>query len=321
MCRHQEEALLIIDATFTRRTGKLVGNRYKFRHGGPYIEGHQFTNFILLINDQLIPLCSVPFYSKEYCKLNALDYQTEIEMVSDWIETLPESGLLPLEVIENLHFVLDTGYDAKIIQNAIEKIKAKFTIGLRSERSVNGMAVSDYFQRHRHIPWRTIRLNGGNGFGNKKERKFRVRTAGRSHLKGFGEVNVVCSEKKSRIAKKTSRKYIATNVIHQSARKTVRIYSRRWAIETWHKEMKQNFGYGDCRSQNFVAIETHINFALCAYCISGMADPSLPKKGTTLDQYAASEKLKQAAKVINLIGGREKLKTLAGEEVAKVVNG
>jgi hypothetical protein len=89
MCRHQEEALLIIDSTFTRRTGKLVGNRYKFRHGGPYIEGHQFTNFILLINDQPIPLCSVPFYSKEYCKLNALDYQTEIEMVSDWIETLP----------------------------------------------------------------------------------------------------------------------------------------------------------------------------------------------------------------------------------------
>ena len=62
---------------------------------------------------------------------------------------------------------------------------------IRCERSVNGLGVREYFQRHRHIPWKTIRLKVGNGRGKKRERKFRVRTAGKSHLKGFGEVIVV----------------------------------------------------------------------------------------------------------------------------------
>jgi len=160
-----------------------------------------------------------------------------------------------------------------------------------------------------------------NGRGAKKERTFRVRASGRAHLKGFGEVNVVCSEKRSRNARKTSRKYIVTNDLNQSARKTVLIYAKRWAVETWHKEMKQNYGYGDCRSQKFNAIEAHINFSLCAYCFVGMQDPKLPKRGTTLDQYRSSQEWKHAAKVINLFDGRKKLKTLATEELAREVNG
>lgn len=315
------DVFLIIDATFSRRSGKKVRNRHKFRHGGPYIEGHQFTNFIILINNEVIPLASVPFYSKNYCKEIGIDYQTEINMVTEWIEALPDSDLLPKEIIEKLHFLLDSGYDAKCIQNAIHSIAAKFTSGLRSERNVNGLSVKEYFHRHRHIPWRTIRLKDGNGHGKQKERKFRVRSAGRSYMKGFGEVVVVCSEKKSRIARKVSRKFIVTNDLKQSVRKTVMVYSKRWAIETWHKEMKQKYGFGDCRSQSFEAIEAHINFALCAYCLSGLSDPKLPKRGTTLDQYQSCQDWKRAARIINLFDGRKKLKTFASEEIAKVVNG
>ena len=319
--KKEAEIFLIIDATFTGRSGKKVENRHKFRHGGPFVEGHQFTNFVLMINDEVIPLASVPFYSKKYCKKIGIDYQTEIELVTHWIEDLPNSNLLPDEIFENLHFLLDTGYDAKCIQNAIQDIKAKFTVGITCERNVNGLGVKEYFNRHRQISWKTIRVKVGNGHEEKGERKFRVRSAGRSHLKGFGEVNVVCSEKKSRSAGKTSRKYIVTNNLKQSARKTVQIYSKRWMIETWHKEMKQNYGYGDCRGRKFSSVETHINFALCAHCLIGLQDSHLPKRGTTVDQYCNSQGLQQAAKVINLFNGREKLRSLAAEELAKVVNG
>ena len=286
--KNKVEAFLIIDATFTKRSGKKVENRHKFRHGGPFVGGHQFTNFILLIKDEVIPLASVPFYSKKYCKEVGIDYQSEIEMVTNWIEDLPSSDLLPKEIIENLHFLLDTGYDAKCIQNAIRSIKAKFTVGITCERNVNGLGVKEYFHRHRQISWKTIRIRVGNGHEEKGERRFRVRSAGRSHLKGFGEVLVVCSEKKSRNAGKTSRKYIVTNNLKQSVRKTVQIYSKRWLIETWHKEMKQNYGYGDCRGRKFSSVEAHINFALCAHCLVGLQDSRLPRKGTTIDQYCSS---------------------------------
>jgi hypothetical protein len=85
--------------------------------------------------------------------------------------------------------------------------------------------------------------------------------------------------------------------------------------------MKQKFGYGDCRGQSFTSIEAHINFALCAYCLSGMKDPHLPKRGTTIDQYRVCQEWSHAAKIINLFNGRKKIKTLATEELAKVVNG
>jgi hypothetical protein len=274
-----------------------------------------------MINDELIPLCSVPFYSRTYCKHQGMAYQTEMEMVSQWIEALPDADLLPPEILAKIHFILDTGYDAQVIQNAIQSIKAKFTVGLRVERSVNDLGAREYFRRHREIPWKTIRVKDIDGTKGKKERRFRVRAASRLYLKRFGLVNVVCSEKSSGSARKTSRKYLATNDVTQSARKTVLIYMKRWRIETWHKDMKQSYGFGDCRSQKFNAVESHINFALCAYCLNGLKDPKLPRTGTTLDQYRSSTEWAKAAKVINLFHGRRKLKALAHQELARVVNG
>lgn len=317
-----DEIYMIIDATLSKRSGKKVKNRKKFRHGGPYVEGHQFTNFILLVNGEVIPIASMPFYSKEYCKEKGYGYQSEIDHVADWIELLPKSGLLPEQVLENLHFLLDSGYDARPIQAAIASINAYFTTGIRCERSVNGLGVREYFNRYRHIPWKTIRLTVGNGHRKTKGRKFRVRQTKMAHLKGFGKVNVVCSEKASRSAKrKTVRKYIATNMLTQSARGIVLAYSKRWIIEVWHKEIKQKFGFGDCRSQKFEAIEAHVNFVLVAYCLRGLKDPLLPKPGTTLDQYQSSLNWKEAAKVINLFDGRQKLKKIAHAEMQQVVNG
>jgi len=319
--KNTDEIFLIVDATLTHRSGKNIENKHKFRHGSKYVEGHQFTNFVLLVNDEVIPLASVPFYSKSFCRQKGFKYLTEIEMVAEWIEMLPESGLLPKVILEKLHFVLDSGYDAKLIQNVIHDIGAVFTMGLRSDRSVNGLVVKEYFLRNRHIPWKTIHLKSGNGRGTRKKRKFRVRAARRSHMKGFGEVNVVCSEKTSRTAGKRSRKYIVTSKLNQYERESLRIYAKRWSIETWHKDMKQNFGYGDCRSKKFHAIESHINFALCAYVIVGMEEKQLPKKNATIDQFECSKNLNEMARVINLFGGRQRAKELLKTANAAVVNG
>lgn len=317
---NERDIYVIIDSTFMSRSGKKVENFHKFRHGGPYITGHQFTNFVLLVGNDIIPLCSVPFYNKKHCRRMGIKYRTEIEMVTDWIESLPESGLLPEEIIAKLHFLLDSGYDARTIQHAINDINAKFTVGLRNGRRVNGLPVQEYFRVNRLIPWQTIWLETPNGMG-KKKRKFRVRAANEADLRWFGEVNVLCSEKTSRIAGKTRRKYIATNDLTQSPRKTVISYSKRWKVENWHKRIKQNHGFGDCRSRKFKAIESHVNFVLCADVLLGLQDPNLPRRGVTLDQYKGAKDMKQVARVITLIGGRKKIKTLVNQAIGRVVNG
>lgn len=318
--KSSDEIFLAIDATFTCRTGKRIQNKRKFRHGGKYFDGHQFTHFVLIVNGDIIPLASVPLYSHEHCKELGIKYQSEIEIVTQWIEMLPKSGLMSPDLLSRVCVLLDSGYDAKSIQNALNENGMKFIASITCERSVNGLPVKEYFWRNRHIPWRTIQVKAGSGVG-QKVRKYRVRTARKAHLKGFGEVTLFCSEKKSRSARKTSRKYIVTNDPKISTRKAVINYSKRWKIEVWHKTMKQFYGYGDCRCKSFQAVEAHINFSLCAYCINSLCDPHLPGTGTTIDQYQTGVEWSKAAQVINLFGGRDKIKTLAAAEIRKVVNG
>ncbi|SMF84127.1 transposase, partial [Pseudobacteriovorax antillogorgiicola] len=289
-------------------------------HGNKYFEGHQFTNFVLIVNGDIIPLASVPLYSHYHCKELGIRYQSEIEIVTQWIEMLPESELLTADILSKIYVLLDSGYDAKSIQNAIQDAGLNFIASITCGRNVNGLPVKDYFRRNRHIPWRTIQMKTGTGIGN-RVRKYRARTAKNVHLKGSGEVTVFCSEKRSRTARKTSRKYIVTSDQHLSTRKAVINYAKRWKIEVWHKTMKQFYGYGDCRCKNFRSVEAHINFSLCAYCINSLCDPNLPVAGTTLDQYQACLDWSKAAKVINLFGGREKIKDLAAAEIQKVMNG
>jgi hypothetical protein len=57
-------------------------------NGKGYVIGHQWTNIVLIINDILIPLPPIPFYSKRYCREHALAYHTEHERVVAYINTL-----------------------------------------------------------------------------------------------------------------------------------------------------------------------------------------------------------------------------------------
>jgi hypothetical protein len=60
-----------------------------------------------------------------------------------------------------------------------------------------------------------------------------------------GEVVAICSEKTGRGRAKNTRRYLVTSRLSQDGRDLIVTYARRWAIETWHKKMKQDFGMGD----------------------------------------------------------------------------
>jgi hypothetical protein len=189
---------------------------------------------------------------------------------------------------------------------------------VKSDRNVNGKQVKEYFLAHRRIPWKTICLKVSSG-PRIKTKRFRARSAGRSYLKGFGKVNVVCSEREKSRDRTSGRRYFVTNNLRQSPRRTIEVYTKRWMIEVWHKKMKQNFGFGDCRSKKFHAVETHINLALCAYILSEAAEEGLPRPGTTLEKYVAAQQWRQASKILNLFGGKQRVKDLAAAEISKII--
>lgn len=47
----------------------------------------------------------------------------------------------------------------------------------------------------------------------------------------------------------------------------LKTYGNRWEIETMHKDLKQNFGFGDYMVRNASAIKTHLLFSSIAYAI------------------------------------------------------
>jgi len=308
---------VICDATFIGRRGQ-VENSGHYRSGTATVNGHRVTNLILLINDEIIPLSAIPHYTREYCLAHDLTYKTESAIVVQWLSWLHASGLFTRDQIKYLHFIFDSGYDIKDIQCAVRRIGAHFTMSVKSNRAIAGIPIKEYFRRHRKIPWKTIRLQCGSG-GKGSRRVYRTRHAARVKLKGFGLVTAVCSEKK-RYGRRTSRKFLVSSNHRLSVREIVAIYRKRWTIEMWHREMKQNHGYRDSQSRRFRAVEAHINYCLAAYCLQGEKGTPLPRKGTTAAELKAALEIKEMARVITLFGGRRKLQETAAAAIERVAN-
>ncbi|WP_176736376.1 transposase [Oligoflexus tunisiensis] len=115
-----------------------------------------------------------------------------------------------------------------------------------------------------------------------------------------------------------SRKYIVSSNTAQAARETVQTYRNRWAIESWLKDMKQNHGYGDCRSANFKAFEAHINFCLTAYNLQRCNEAGIPRPGTTVAEFVGVQKLCDGARSLNQVHGVQRLKKAANEALAEI---
>jgi hypothetical protein len=63
---------IVVDSTLQHRASLHPENAKTFNHGQGFVVGHQWTNIVLILNDLLIPLRPIPFYSQRYCRDHAL---------------------------------------------------------------------------------------------------------------------------------------------------------------------------------------------------------------------------------------------------------
>jgi hypothetical protein len=303
--------VFIIDSTIIARRGRMVENAQKYHHGSGFVNGHKFVNFVLLTPSGVIPIESVPVYTKKYCRRKGLTYRSEIEIVEGWLSSLKNSDALPKNVLTQSLFLLDAGFDAKVIQRGILALGANFLMALKCSRTVNGKKVKEFFRTHRRwLPWKSIRLHVGSG-SKQKRRKFSIRTATQSNLKGVGPVTVVCSKAKSSAKKST--KYLATSDSSLTGRQVVVWYSRRWAIETWHRQMKQNYGFIDCKCARFSAVEAHVILTLVAFLIA--TEKSSEQR--TYADFVKLRELKNISRELTKFGGAVRVKSQADAATRK----
>jgi hypothetical protein len=274
---------LIIDSTLQGRAGLHTENSKTFHHGHGYVIGHQWTNIVLLLNDVVIPLPPIPFYSKNYCRAQKLLYKTEHDRLIEYLRSLCLESYIGPHRPEDVVVLMDSGYDVKKLQQRIRSQGWHFLGALKSTRGVNSpmqyantpnakdwTGVAEFFRRHRRIAWQTLSVPTPS---RKKPRmEFRVRqTTG--YLKGIGLVHLVCSEFKQR--RHGRRKHLACSDLRASPTAILVGYRLRWRIEIFHKQIKQHMGFGDVAPKRFHSVETHVSLVYCAYILLSMEVPGM----------------------------------------------
>ncbi len=314
---------LLIDSTIQNRSTLHTDNAKRFNHGKGFVIGHQWTNIVLVINDMIIPLTPIPFYSKNYCRENNLQYRTENEAVVEYITNLQLEDYIgpynPKEVI----VLADSGYDDKKIENAIARKKWKFIIALNKTRGVktqtqysNTLKSKDWnqvavlFKNCHRIKWQTIRIFTNSS--KKKRMEFRIRQI-IGYLRYVGKVQLICSEFKKRPYGRI--KYLACNDLKAKPRQIVIGYRMRWAIEIFHKEVKMFLGFEDVATKTFESVMAHVHWVYCAYILLHYPPPGVPAHIKSLAdkqrRIKAIVESKDKARVIQLltqINGLERYK-------------
>src|ERR687888_1165337 len=315
--------VIIIDSTLQHRASLHPENAKTFNHGKGYVIGHQWTNIVMVLGDILIPLPPIPFYSKRYCQTHELVYQSEHERVVAYLRTLDLEDYIGAYERREVLVLADSGYDNKKIEQAIAAKGWHFIIALRKTRSVKSEALSlstplsrqwchidTFFRHHRRLKWDTMRLAAS---GNKRKRMdVRVRHTSGS-LRYVGKVELVCSERCSRPDGR--RKYLACHDLRATARQIVTAYRMRWAVELFHKCVKQHLGFEDVATHGFDAVMSHVHWVYCAYLLLHLSPPglapgaqSIGDKQRALQQGLVDKEKRQILQKLTQIGGVQRYK-------------
>jgi len=262
-----------------------TANAKKFNHGKGFVIGHQWTNIVLIINDMLIALKPIPFYSRNYCRKNKLEYKTENESVVEYITNLKLEDYIGPYDPKNVIVLADSGYDDKKIENAIARKKWIFIIALNKTRGVktqrqycNSAKSKDWnqvgvlFNNYRRIKWQTIRILTSSS--KTKRMEFRIRQI-IGYLRHVGKVQLICSEFKKRPY--GQKKYLACNDLKAKPRQILIGYRMRWGIEIFHKAVKMFLGFEDVATKTFDSVKAHVHYwVYCAYILLHYPPPGVP---------------------------------------------
>jgi hypothetical protein len=284
--------LLIVDATATTRQGKYAPNTSCFgnhtrrpckkkrygRNKTAKKKCHTFT-FALLITPSGVRIpFQRPFYTKAYCEEHGLQHRSTAESAADLIDQLPLPEGADVVVLG------DTAYDAKVVQEACARRNYLWIVPCNSERVLAGPAGARPQVRSLLKAWSTYRLKtvrfvpcrgkyavyrrlSCHRVGPKmKSRTFSVHEETR-RVHSVGNVLLVFSTTEPKLKKATPDevKVLMTNATHLSVSEIVELYSLRWQIELFFKELKGTLGFHQYKFKNFAAVEGWVQLAVITF--------------------------------------------------------
>ncbi len=270
--------VFIVDATLNSQAGKKTENTYstgnrkrrpcKRRRYGKTKHAvkncHSFTMGLLITPSGIRIPFGKPYHTREYCKAKGLVHRTTAEAAADLIRELP----LPEDA--QVTVLGDTAYDAEVVHGACRDRGYSWIVPCNPERVLDGPKGQRPKVRSLLKDWsnwsrQTLKLAPGRGsyavyrrlsphrIGLKaKPRTYDVHQE-RQQVRSVGEVRLVFSTTKKDLKTATPDdvKILMTNNQRLPVRDVIELYSLRWQIELFFKELKSTLGFHQYQFQKF----------------------------------------------------------------------
>jgi len=281
--------VFIIDATLATQSGLKTqntfstGNRQRRpRKGRRYNQKkvarkkcHSFTFGLLITPSGYRIPCQIPHYTKEYCAKKGISHRTTAESAAAMIRqlSLPEGA--------DVVVLGDTAYDSQVVAKACEDRKYTWIVPANPERVYQGPTGKRPKLRSRLKEWtslslKTIRLRASTGkyAGYRRLSKWRVGPKQKPRVyyayqekcevRSVGRVQLIFSTTKKNLKTATPDdvKILMTNALDLSASEIIELYSLRWQIELFFKELKSTLGFAQYSFHDFEAVKAWVELAI-----------------------------------------------------------
>lgn len=281
--------VFLIDATLVTQAGKKTENTYSTGNRGRrrakkrrynqkkvvFKKCHSFTFGLLITPSGIRIPFQIPHYTPEYCAAYGIQPRTTAESAADLIRSLPLPKRAELIVIG------DTAYDAQVIREACAERGAIWIFPANPERVYEGPKKQRPKLRLRLKDWsslslKTIRLQASTGeyaryrrlskwrVGPKQKPRVYYAYQEKCAVRSVGYVQLVFSTMTPnlRAATPDDVKILMTNATHLTLHQVIELYSLRWQIELFFKELKSTLGFSQYRFQRFQAVKAWVEAAI-----------------------------------------------------------
>jgi hypothetical protein len=216
-----------------------------------------------------------PHYTKEYCAQKGLQHRTTAEAAADLIRSLPLPEGADVVVLG------DTAYDANVVHEACQDRKYIWIVPANPERVYEGPTGNRPKVRSSLKDWesrslKTIRLRASTGkyakyrrlskwrVGPKQKQRVYYAYQEERDVRSVGRVQLVFSTMKPdmKTATPDDVKILMTNALDLSVNEVIEMYSLRWQIELFFKELKSTLGFAQYSFEKFPAVEAWAQIAI-----------------------------------------------------------
>lgn len=250
--RPSQKDLLIIDDTLAHKTGKKM-QYAAFHHDGMSGElewGHNLV-FSYCSGEKMSYPVSYDLYVQEDQCSSDWSFHTKLELAARQVRWAKEHGF------RGDTAVFDTAYMAIEFVHELKYLRMKHVSSIKENRRITvdkrHTHAGEYFNTLKPDNFKIIKVNGSTYQVHEKE----------IYIPHIGKEKLLITQREN---EKESR-FIVTDHLDWTAEQIIKAALRRWEIEEFHRDAKQNLGLEDYRCRVSRGVLVHVLCVLIAYTL------------------------------------------------------